>query len=154
MQNRCVILHTHFAYATHKCDVIFLSTQEITQQSEKLNSLVIAKKYRIIKKGEYYCIHSYDVHICPTCQQELRVRGSKKRCIIERDGTKKCYNLRQLQCPTCRKIHIEYIDKIIPYKHYSADAIQDALVSSKSSCVAEDSTIRGWKKNGVRIREK
>ena len=108
--------------------------------------MILAKKYRIIKS--YYCIQSYDESVCPNCNSKLKVRGSKKRWIIETDGTKTCYNLRQLQCMNCKKIHIEYIDKIVPYKHYSAEAISEALISSKSSCVAENSTIREWKKDG------
>lgn len=113
--------------------------------------VIIAKKYRIVKKEDYYCIQSYDVSVCPECKAKLKVRGSKKRWVIDKDGIKKCYSLRQLQCMECKKIHIEYIDTIIPYKHYSAEAIQDALTDSSSSCVAENSTIRGWKRNGVRI---
>ena len=73
------------------------------------------------------------------------MRGSKKRWVIDLDGVKRCYNLRQLQCLTCKKIHLEYFDKIVPYKHYSAEAIKDAVTQSKSICSAENSTIRGWK---------
>ena len=115
--------------------------------------MILVKKYSIINKGNYYCIQSYDENLCPNCNSKLKVRGSKKRWIIEIDGTKTCYNLRQLQCSNCKKTHIEYTDKMVPYKHYSAEAIQDALISSKSSCVAENSTIRGWKRNGARLRE-
>lgn len=108
--------------------------------------MVLVKNYRVVKKEDYYCIQSFEIPICPNCQNELRVRGSKKRWVIELDGMKRCYNLRQLECPKCKKIHLEYFDKIVPYKHYSAEAIQDAISQRRSVCPAENSTIREWRR--------
>ena len=39
--------------------------------------MILAKKYRIIKKESYYCIQSYDESVCPNCNSKLKVRGSK-----------------------------------------------------------------------------
>lgn len=59
------------------------------------------------------------------------VAGSRKRILRESDGQKSVLIIRRLKCEHCRRIHHELPDSIVPYKRYSADAIEEILAERK-----------------------
>lgn len=54
--------------------------------------------------------------------------------MIRDDGTTAHLIIRRLYCEDCRKIHHELPDLAVPYKHYSANAIEKVLKGSTLDC--------------------
>ena len=107
--------------------------------------MIIVYDYKIIQKGDCYYVKTVSRSICQQCKSPLRVRGSKRRYLITETGEKKCFQLRQLYCEKCQKTQIECPSIIVPYKHYSASAIKNAVSNQNAECSAENSTIQRWK---------
>ena len=84
--------------------------------------------------------------ICPDCGSLLSGYDSRRRHVIESDGTETIYLLRRLKCPLCSKLHLEIPDIIAPGKHYSADVVKQVRAGDVDTCAADDSTIRRWRK--------
>ena len=106
--------------------------------------MLIIKDYEIRKYRKTYYIISKEKLKCPYCNNELKVRDSRKRHLIL--NNEKCeFNLRRLKCVNCKKIHIELPDIIIPYKRYSKEMIKSAVFYEYTNCQAENSTIYRWK---------
>lgn len=89
---------------------------------------------------------SKEPRVCPLCQGQMKVRDSKRRQIILASGETRIFRLRRLKCKNCGHLHLEMPDLFVPYKHYSRDAIEQALYGSHSFCSAENSTIYRWNK--------
>ena len=96
-----------------------------------------AQAYRVKGKFQSYC---------PVCQHPLIWYDTRKRTVIGDDGNPASFLLRRLRCMKCGKLHLEIPDFIAPHKHYSAEAIRQALREGGGWCPADDSTIRRWKK--------
>ena len=75
------------------------------------------------------------------CGGNLRVIGSRRRGLIESDGSARTLVIRRLRCRLCRKIHHELPDVIVPYKRHSAETIEKVIAEDESVC-CEESTIR------------
>ncbi len=60
--------------------------------------------------------------------------------------------VRRMKCPSCRKLHIELPDCLVPYKQYAAEIIEneiDGVVSEDSLCTEDcpcDKTVKRWNK--------
>lgn len=108
--------------------------------------MIILTKYQIITRDNIYYVMSKEPRICPDCQGPLKVRDSKRRQIILATGEVRVFRLRRLKCPACGRLHLELPDLFMPYKHYSRNAIQQALSGSLAFCSAENSTIYRWNK--------
>lgn len=91
-----------------------------------------------------FLIRSREKSICPICEHLLNVIGSRKRGIIEDDGTKKMLIIRRLRCECCNRIHHELPSEIVPYKRYSSEAIEKSICGTNNEA-CEFSTIRSWK---------
>lgn len=72
-------------------------------------------------------VRSRETQRCPVCGSGLSVCGSRGRGLIEYSGEKKILKIRRLWCDRCRRIHHELPDIIVPYKRYSAEAIENIL---------------------------
>lgn len=110
--------------------------------------MIITYEYQIEYDSETngYRIRNKHAAICPHCGQILSGYDTRKRTVIGDDGEPVLFLLRRLKCPSCHRLHLEIPDLIAPRKHYSAEVIQQALHDRQSSCPADDSTIRRWKK--------
>lgn len=97
------------------------------------------------QNGMYYVISS-EPHLCPKCNGRMKVRDSKRRQVILASGEVRTFRLRRLKCQSCGLLHLELPDLCIPHKHYSRDAIEQALNGSLTFCTAENSTIYRWSK--------
>ncbi len=60
------------------------------------------------------------------------VAGSRKRILREADGERSVLIIRRLRCEHCGRIHHELPDVIVPYKHHSAEAIEEILKERKT----------------------
>jgi len=110
--------------------------------------MFITHHYTILfdhEKG-LYVVKNRQVPICPDCRAILSGYDSRRRRVIEGDGTVSVYLLRRLKCSPCGRLHLEVPDFIAPAKHYSADIIKQARAGDSETCPADDSTIRRWRK--------
>lgn len=85
--------------------------------------MIVRQDYEIILKKNYYYIETKESNACPDCNEKMKVRDSRKRTILDECGEKYIFSLRRFQCSTCKSIHLELPDCIIPRKRYSRNAI-------------------------------
>lgn len=84
--------------------------------------------------------------MCPICFGDLSVRDSKRRQVIESDGSRNHFSLRRLKCNDCGKLHTELPSFMVPHKHYASEVIEAELDGSRNDCHADQSTMDRWKK--------
>ena len=93
-----------------------------------------------------FFVKSAEIIFCPCCNRSLEVIGSRKRKYINIEGIKQTLIIRRLRCVSCRKIHHELPDILVPYKRYDSESIESTLSSNLNLTVAADeSTIKRWK---------
>lgn len=102
-------------------------------------------------QGRYrknFYVRSSETPHCPHCDSTMIVSGSRKRILQGSDGQQSVLIIRRLKCQHCQRIHHELPDIIVPYKRYSADAIEEILDERKEETYpCEDSTalrLRCW----------
>ena len=86
-------------------------------------------------------MHGEEQSACGLCGGNLRVIGSRRRKLIESDGSTRTLVIRRLRCRLCRKIHHELPDIVVPYKRHSVETIEKVIDGDRSVC-CEESTIR------------
>jgi len=91
--------------------------------------MIIITHYRE-ERGEdgIIFIISEEENVCPVCIGILIVIGSRRRGLINSAGDKEMLVIRRLRCLTCRKIHHELPDKVIPYKRHCAETVEKVIV--------------------------
>ncbi len=87
--------------------------------------------------------------ICPLCQTDLKVLGSRKRKLIDEDGITITLVIRRLRCKNeqCKKIHHELPDTVIPYKRHTTMTYERTIEGIDYNAPVENSTllkIRKW----------
>lgn len=98
-----------------------------------------------ISEIQYCKIQNHDAPIsCPVCNAEMKVRGSKGRYIKTGGGDKLLFNLRQLNCPVCKKIHLEIPDLIQPFRQYEQATIVAVQSGDVADFAGDNSTVRYW----------
>ncbi|MCD7866789.1 MAG: DUF6431 domain-containing protein [Clostridiales bacterium] len=93
--------------------------------------MVITKDYFLeLKPGtDTYYVRSRTEEICPFCDGKLKVIGSRGRKVLRRDGSSGHLIIRRLRCGSCRHIHHELPDILVPYKRYDAETIENVVIS-------------------------
>lgn len=94
---------------------------------------------------ENFYVKSREAAHCPCCDGCLAVVGSRKRFLIQPDGSKIWLIIRRLYCPHCNRIHHELPDMVMPYKRYSTQAVEEILSGTTSVPIpvaCENSTMR------------
>ena len=95
-------------------------------------------------KKNYYYIETKESNACPDCNERMKVRDSRKRIILDECGEKYIFSLRRFQCSTCKSIHLELPDCIIPRKRYSRNAINIVVNEKCDYYIMDQSTIYRW----------
>lgn len=111
-------------------------------------TMVIISNYEesVNKSGEI-CIKTTEKSVCPICAGNLKVIGIRRRCVVKAEDEKKIYRIRRLRCvESCRKIHHELPDIIIPYKRHSAETIEKIDEGDIDGLSMESSTITRLRK--------
>ena len=98
-------------------------------------------------------LESEEDPVCPVCSGELKAKDSRRRHVIQADGSRKYYQLRRLRCRKCRGIHTELPACIQPRKHYGAEVIEGELDQRRTDCPAEESTRRRWRNAFSRAKD-
>lgn len=106
--------------------------------------------YQIIssKKIEnlVFFIRSAEQQICPVCEHDLFVIGSRRRFGRKPTGERVTYIIRRLRCVGCERIHHELPDLLVPYKRYESACLESVLSNGQTSDVAVDeSTLHRWR---------
>lgn len=91
-------------------------------------------------------VKSKESHRCPDCNEYLSGYDHRKRKLILDSGEVHWYLLRRLKCKSCNTLHIELLDIMQPFKHYSSQTIETELDSTTGDCPAEKSTSNTWKR--------
>lgn len=87
-------------------------------------------------------VRSEERSSCPVCGSGLEVIGTRERKVREGDGEVTELVIRRLRCGACKRIHHELPDILVPYKRYSAGAIEAIVEDDTGKVVCEESTIR------------
>ena len=110
--------------------------------------MVIISQYRE-ERDENGIIHiiSEEEIACPICVGILKVIGIRSRGQINIEGNKEILIIRRLRCRTCRRIHHELPDRVIPYKRHCADTVEKIIsgdVGDVCCDLVTESRIRAW----------
>ena len=96
------------------------------------------------KSGSIFILN-LDAPLCPSCGSLCSGYDTRVRRVICDDGSVEEYRLRRVRCGSCRSLHLELPDFILPRKRYAAAVIEAALEGRGDSCPAEASTIWRWR---------
>ena len=101
-----------------------------------------------------FFVRSMENSICPLCQGNLKIIGSRRRRVIAEDGEQITLIVRRLRCRNeqCRRIHHELPDIVIPFKRHTTDTYEKVIVGVENVAPAEESTIwriRKWFKESA-----
>jgi len=94
-------------------------------------------------------VKSHETSLCPHCNGRLKACGSRKRGLKKTDGSNSKYIIRRLQCNTCKMIHHELPDVMVPYRRYESDAIENVL---SVESIGDATYFPGEEKTARRIR--
>lgn len=112
-------------------------------------------------------IHDYDVTVgldgveeciccergfrCPVCDEILLCRDRRIRKYQDVDGNKHTLRIRRMKCSTCKRLHNELPDFLVPYKQHISFTIEKAvgeLLMEKeilSEYIPDMKTMKRWK---------
>lgn len=102
--------------------------------------LIVSKNGRMIiihnyildyKGGKIFFVKSRDEQIsCPKCGGILYYRDSRQRIRKKDGGEKQILIIRRLRCQSCKTLHNELPDCLVPYKHCNEYSCVVAIVSA------------------------
>lgn len=93
-----------------------------------------------------FFVRSTEQPICPVCDCDLFVIGSRERKGRKPTGEQIKYIIRRLRCEGCKRVHHELPDLFVPYKRYEASCIESVLTEGHNTDVAADnSTLYRWR---------
>jgi len=104
--------------------------------------MIVISDYTLEEKNGAYHVHSNEKLPCPICQEEMRLLGTKQRKLQRADGTWMTLYIRRFYCFTCKKVHHELPDIIVPYKRHGTKAIENVINNDDEyPPVMEESTV-------------
>lgn len=107
--------------------------------------MIIIAKYNLIPDGtdqNKLRVKSEEKSICPICLNEiLKVIGSRNRRALDNKGENLIIVIRRLRCSTCKKIHHELPDILVPYKRYLSSCIEAVVEGQGDRIPCENSSI-------------
>jgi len=93
-------------------------------------------------KDKCYYVRADEEVVCPICGcKYMKQRGRRKRSVIMPSGKTIVLKIRRLKCKSCKKMHHELPDIIVPYKRHSAQTIEIITNGTDESIYCEESTI-------------
>ena len=101
---------------------------------------------RIDERGRTHIL-CYECHVCPVCGFTLQVIGIRERKYIDSGGITCILVIRRLRCKSCRVIHHELPDILVPYKRHCAKTVKNIVDDKPESTCCDDRTakrIKAW----------
>lgn len=82
----------------------------------------------------------------PCCGERLRVIGSRQRKALDETGESRVFCIRRMRCDSCRRIHHELPDCLVPYKRYEASCVERVIAAETDvlEIAADNSTLCRW----------
>jgi len=107
--------------------------------------MIVVNSYRLENKAVFLFVVALESRYCPVCQTMLMQRGTRKRVLCKSDSEKQMLIIRRLRCESCKRIHHELPDCIVPYKRYGASPIE-AIVNGADEVCGNNTArrIRAW----------
>ena len=107
--------------------------------------MIIIEKYKLIPDEtdqDKLRVKSEEKSICPICLNEaLKVIGSRNRSALNSKGENLIIVIRRLRCSTCKKIHHELPNILVPYKRYLSSCIEAVVEGQGDKISCENSSI-------------
>ena len=117
-------------------------SEEICKNNFYERNHVMQTAYKLFSSGNV---------LCPVCHGSMTLHGSYERNIIDTAGDLHKGWIAQGYCGVCKKYHSIIPSFIMPYKQYSAEVVEKAILEheelgsiNNSSCQADESTIYRW----------
>lgn len=88
-----------------------------------------------------FTITGTQIVLCPHCGGELKSYDRRFRNYINNVGDQILLYLRRLKCQSCRKMHTELPDYLVPYKRYCVEVIEEVATTGRSR-IPEDTCTR------------
>lgn len=101
-------------------------------------------------KKIFLCVSNETIATCPCCGHPLAFRDYRIRVRKVHGGDKSYILIRRLKCGHCSKLHNELPDIFSPYKHYTAEVIEDVvddIVDSDNTATENypcEATMKRW----------
>ena len=93
-----------------------------------------------------FFVRSAENVAAPCCGGNLCVVGSRLRVWFKSSGERAKLVIRRLYCESCRRIHHELPDLLVPYRRYDAESIEGAVSEPpRTDIAADESTLLRWK---------
>lgn len=112
--------------------------------------MLIVSKYDLEPSSDpqVFLVRSAEIVPCPCCQSTLSSIGRRVRIWILGSGEIRYLKIRRLRCKraSCRRIHHELPNCLIPYKRYGAASIEQALGDAPITVAADNSTLYRWRR--------
>lgn len=74
----------------------------------------------------------------------MEVIGSRRRNCINSAGEKIVLVIRRLQCSSCKRIHHELPDILVPYKRHCSESIEAVIAGNIQTIAADGTTMARW----------
>lgn len=110
--------------------------------------VIIIASYRLSVKssGKYRSVVSEEIVPCPCCLGILKCIGSRLRGCLDEFGVREILSIRRLRCQSCKKIHHELPDRMVPYRRYEAKVLEMAHIGGPEAVTDVDlRTLFHWK---------
>lgn len=101
-----------------------------------------------LRSSPAFFVRCVETVLSPCCGKCLRVIGSRKRKLLINTGEAKLLVIRRLRCKSCRQIHHELPDCIVPYKRYESACVEQVVSESQqaSDVAADNATLYRWRR--------
>ena len=128
-------------------------TDQSTDALTTPENMIIITKFRleVNKDGKKYVV-SQEQLPCTICGGHLAFKDYRLRIVRRSSEDAEFIMIRVLYCVDCNKSHRELPDFLLPYKHYTAQAVEAANDRKKAECSAEERTVKRWRAWFKRIR--
>ena len=114
--------------------------------------MISISKYKIeVNENGKKRVVSQELVPC-TCGGHLAFKEYRLRIVRRSGEDKEFIEIRVLYCVDCNKSHRELPDFLLPYKHYTAQAVEAAVDRKKAECPVGERTVKRWRAWFKRIR--
>ncbi|MCD7883633.1 MAG: DUF6431 domain-containing protein [Lachnospiraceae bacterium] len=97
--------------------------------------MIIISEYDFEQKPDtnFFYVRSRTASSCPFCSGKLKPIGSRHRKLRQHDGSGIILIIRRLRCLKCLCVHHELPDRIVPYKRYDAETVEQVITTVGAS---------------------
>jgi hypothetical protein len=100
-----------------------------------------------LRRQPAFFVRCAEVVPSPCCGEPRRIIGSRQRKVLDEAGESRILCIRRLRCGSCRRIHHELPDCLVPYKRYEASCVENGIATEveELGIAADNSTLCRWR---------